>query len=68
MLMKGACAGISNMVAGLAGAGFTGSYIFSQTIFSLRAGITSRLNGLTIAAIELIIFLLPFSVRQLGWH
>lgn len=53
------------MVAGLAGAGFTGSYIFSQTVFSLRAGIQSRLNGLTISAVELAIFLLPFSVRCL---
>ena len=53
------------MVAGLAGAGFTGSYIFSQTIFSMRAGISSRLNGGVVAAAELLIFLLPFSVRRL---
>ena len=50
------------MVAGISGAGFTGSYIFSQTIFSMRAGITSRLNGGVVAVAELFIFLLPFSV------
>ena len=53
------------MVAGISGAGFTGSYIFSQTIFSMRAGITSRLNGGVVAVAELFIFLLPFSVCPL---
>jgi hypothetical protein len=38
-------AGISNMLSGAVGAGFTGSFIFSQTIWSGRAGVTSRLNG-----------------------
>lgn len=33
-------AGLSNIAAGLSGAGYTGSYIFSQTIF--RCG---RLSG-----------------------
>ncbi|PNG93962.1 hypothetical protein TSOC_015287, partial [Tetrabaena socialis] len=28
--------GISNMVTGALGAGYTGSYIFSQTIFTMR--------------------------------
>ena len=42
-------AGLSNMVSGLLGAGFTGSYIFSQTIFSMRAHVQSKLHGLIIA-------------------
>ena len=33
------------MVTGAVGAGITGSFIFSQTIFSGRAGVQSRLNG-----------------------
>lgn len=44
--------GVSNAVAGCAG-GFTGSYIFSQTIFSCRAGCRSRLVGWTVVACEL---------------
>ena len=55
-------AGFSNLASGLAGAGFTGSYIFSQTIFSMRAGVMSRLNGGVIACVELVLFLLPKSV------
>lgn len=41
--------GLSNMVSGLLGAGFTGSYIFSQTIFSMRAHVKSKLHGFIIA-------------------
>jgi SulP family sulfate permease len=33
------------MVTGAVGAGFTGSFIFSQTLFTGRAGVLSRLNG-----------------------
>lgn len=53
--------GFSNVVSGLAG-GYTGSYIFSQSIFNLRAGIRRRFNGVVIAAFEIITFVLPFSV------
>ena len=42
-------AGVSNMVTACVGAGLTGSYIFSQTVFSLRGGVTSRLQGFVIA-------------------
>lgn len=42
-------AGISNMVTALSGAGMTGSYIFSQTIFSMRARIATRVHGSVIA-------------------
>lgn len=46
----------------LAHAHHPGSYIFSQTIFSLRAGITSHWHGWVIAGVELAVFLLPFAV------
>jgi SulP family sulfate permease len=53
--------GLGNVISGLTG-GYTGSYIFSQSIFSLRAGIRRRCNGAVIAAFEIITFILPFSV------
>lgn len=37
--------GLSNLASGVAGAGFTGSFIFSQSIFTGRAGVHSRING-----------------------
>lgn len=49
------------MVAGLTGAGMTGSYIFSQTIFSMRAGVKTRIHGIIIAG-EHVLYL---SVLQL---
>ena len=42
-------AGLSNTVTALTGAGLTGSYIFSQTIFSMRAGVHTRIHGAIIA-------------------
>ena len=57
----GSLAGLSNMVAGLTGAGMTGSYIFSQTIFSMRAGVKTRIHGIIIAG-EHVLYL---SVLQL---
>lgn len=53
--------GLSNVVSGVTG-GYTGSYIFSQSIFSLRAGIRSRTAGYVLATCELIIIVLPFPV------
>mmetsp|Transcript_1699 Transcript_1699/g.2885 ORF Transcript_1699/g.2885 Transcript_1699/m.2885 type:complete len:734 (+) Transcript_1699:69-2270(+) len=53
--------GFSNIVSGLTG-GYTGSYIFSQTIFSLRMGIRSRAMGYVIAASSLVTVVLPFNV------
>jgi len=53
--------GLSNVVSGLTG-GYTGSYIFSQSIFSLRAGITSRVAGFVLAFCELLVLILPFNV------
>ena len=52
------------MATALAGAGFTGSYIFSQTIFTMRAGVHSRINGFVIALLMLAIFVAPFSVIE----
>lgn len=39
----GQVVGASNAVSGLLG-GYAGSYIFSQTIFNMRAGVTSRIT------------------------
>ncbi|KAG2448594.1 hypothetical protein HYH02_006485 [Chlamydomonas schloesseri] len=56
--------GVSNMVTGALGAGYTGSYIFSQTVFTMRQGVFNRINGLVVAAVELLVFALPFSTIQ----
>jgi SulP family sulfate permease len=53
--------GISNFVSGMTG-GYTGSYIFSQSIFSLRIGIQSRMAGFALAFFQLVIILVPFPV------
>ena len=53
--------GMSNAISGALG-GYTGSYIFSQTIFNLRAKVKSRLTGVVISCAEGLVFLLPFSV------
>lgn len=53
--------GLSNIISGLTG-GYTGSYIFSQTIFSLRMGIRSRLMGYVIAVVSIIAVAIPFNI------
>lgn len=53
--------GLSNLISGCCG-GYTGSYIFSQSIFSLRAGIRSRKAGICLAMFEAIILLSPFPI------
>lgn len=53
--------GISNFVSGITG-GFTGSYIFSQTIFTLRGNLDSRINGVLVFVLEVAIVLCPFSI------
>jgi SulP family sulfate permease len=55
--------GISNLVSGLFG-GYTGSYIFSQTIFSMRRGVSSTVNGYIIAVGEILVVLLPVSLTS----
>ena len=56
-----ATVGKSNLISGLLG-GYTGSYIFSQTIFSLRAGIQSRLAGFVLAAAQGLFLVVPFPI------
>lgn len=51
-------------MVGLVGAGQTGSYIFSQTIFSMRAQVSSRVHGAVIAGLEILLFAVPFSFVQ----
>lgn len=53
--------GLSNLISGCTG-GFTGSYIFSQTLLSMRAGIRSRVVGVIVIILELAVFMLPFSI------
>ena len=52
--------GWSNLVSGLCG-GFTGSYIFSQTIFTLKSNTNSRLPGIVVIICEVIVFLSPIA-------
>ncbi len=51
--------GLSNVVTGITGVGLTGSYIFSQTLFSLKMGIDSRVMGTVVALAEILVFMLP---------
>lgn len=53
--------GLSNLIAGVCG-GFTGSYIFSQTIFTFRTQTRSRLCGLVLIVAELAVFLSPIDL------
>eukprot|EP00729_Bicosta_minor_P001132 gene1132-11604_t len=53
--------GISNIASGLTG-GFTGSYIFSQTIFTMRAGIRTRWIGAVLSTFMAIAFTIPISI------
>ena len=46
--------GLSNAASGLCG-GFTGSYIFSTTIFTYRTGTRLRLCGAVVIAAELLL-------------
>lgn len=57
--------GISNLLSGCLG-GYTGSYIFSQTIFTLRRGVTDdvRVCGWTVAVLELAVVVAPVSVTS----
>ncbi|RHY22511.1 hypothetical protein DYB25_006857 [Aphanomyces astaci] len=50
--------GWSNAVSGMLG-GFTGSYIFSQTIFTLKSNTNSRIPGIVVLVSELVIFVSP---------
>lgn len=53
--------GLSNFFSGITG-GYTGSYIFTDTILTMRAGITSNVNGIVIIICLLIFFAAPISL------
>jgi sulfate permease, SulP family len=53
--------GLSNILSGVTG-GYTGSYIFSQSIFSLRAGVRSRVAGYVLAICQIAIIVLPVPI------
>ncbi|KAJ1456716.1 sulfate transporter family-domain-containing protein [Pelagophyceae sp. CCMP2097] len=53
--------GVANVVAGCCG-GFTGSYIFSQTIFTCRSGCRSRAVGVFLFAAEIAVVLVKVDV------
>ena len=55
--------GFSNFISGIFG-GFTGSYIFSQTIFTYRTNTNSRLVGLVVFFSEILLFCLPISIME----
>jgi len=55
--------GWSNVVSGLLG-GYTGSYIFSQTIFTYRSETNSRIVGVCVIISEFAIVLAPVSVMS----
>lgn len=42
-----------------------GSIIFSQSVLAIRSGVRTRLQGLTLAAAQLVMFVLPFSLVHL---
>lgn len=53
--------GLQNVAAGISCVGYTGSYIFSGTLFCLRNGVNSRIAGYILVAVETLLFLVPFS-------
>lgn len=55
--------GIANTLSGLT-VGFTGSYIFSQTIFTCRTGANSRWVGVFVAFAEIAVILSTVNILQ----
>jgi len=55
--------GWSNIVSGLLG-GYTGSYIFSQTIFTCRSKTNSRIVGVCVALSEFAVVIVPVSIMS----
>ena len=53
--------GIANVLSGLTG-GYSGSYIFSQTIFNLRSGVKDRFAGFTLALVEAFVIVVPIHI------
>jgi MFS superfamily sulfate permease-like transporter len=57
--------GIGNLASGLC-LGFTGSYIFSQTIFTYRTGVHSRLIGVLIMVVFAYVVASPVNILQIA--
>ena len=53
--------GYQNTVAGCCFAGYTGSYIFSSTVFAMRNGVDHRIAGYIVSFLEFLLFFLPIS-------
>lgn len=53
--------GLSNFFSGITG-GFTGSYIFSQTIFTLRTKVDSRGVGAVVVLFTIVAVMIPVSI------
>jgi len=60
-----ATVGISNIMSGLT-FGFTGSYIFSQTIFMFRSGTHNRLVGIFIMIAFIMFVAMPMNLLQVA--
>lgn len=58
-----ATVGLSNLISGLLG-GYTGSYIFSQTIFTYRTNCWNRAIGILIAIAEFLVVVSTVNVLQ----
>jgi MFS superfamily sulfate permease-like transporter len=57
--------GIGNLASGLC-LGFTGSYIFSQTIFTYRTGVHSRIIGVLIMVVFAYVVASPVNILQVA--
>ena len=57
--------GISNVCSGLC-CGFTGSYIFSQTLFTYRSGITTRWCGILVLLTECAVFFCTVNLLEVS--
>jgi sulfate permease, SulP family len=55
--------GIGNLLSGLT-LGFTGSYIFSQTIFTYRTGVHSRWIGIFIILVFSYVITSPMNILE----
>ncbi|GKY96837.1 hypothetical protein MPSEU_000642900 [Mayamaea pseudoterrestris] len=60
-----ATVGIGNLMSGLT-FGFTGSYIFSQTIFTYRTGVHTRIIGCMIMVMFLYIVISPINILEIA--
>lgn len=60
-----ATVGICNFMSGLS-FGFTGSYIFSQTLFTFRTGVHSRWVGFLIMVAFMYVVVSPFNILQVA--